>query len=165
MILGTFDIYVVFMMLYICFQKSIAIYYLIQYQINGKLLRKWSSLGKTDVFRMMHLLLAKQQGISYYLSVGKVQFPKFTNEIFIAYIIDESKFVTNQTKEFDMDTIISIFLQNYKMEEKYFQKAYVEKDAKFYDNYEMYSIKQDLLNIISDITKNEPNIKIKYINL
>ncbi len=112
---------------------------------------------------MTHLFLAKQHGISYYLSVGKVQFPKFTNESFIAYIMNDSKFVTNQTMEFDMDAIILIFLQNYKMEEKYFQKAYVEKDAKFYDNYEMYSIKQDLLNIISDITKNEPNTKVEYI--
>ncbi len=108
---------------------------------------------------MTHLLLAKISNCCYYISVGKCEDFK-SLDCFICYEIETNQFIMSSNANFDMDTIISIFLQNYKSENNFFQKAYIEKDKKFHDKFEMYDIKKELLNIISNIIKQEQFISI-----
>lgn len=100
---------------------------------------------------MTHILLSRQQNIGYYISVGKtIQYPE-TN--CICYLLDSKNFKIYGNCEFDMDVIIGIFLTNYN--KPFFESAYIEKTETWHKNYEMHSLKIELLNIISDIVKKE----------
>jgi len=108
---------------------------------------------------MTHLLLGNMGNCGYYISVGTCTNFNGLGKRFITYVQSTNSFIASPKTKIDMDIVITVFLQCYKNQNKFFERAYVEKDQYFYENFELYAIKNELLNIISNIVKKEYSVK------